>query len=381
MKLGMPEQFSPVRIFITLLVIIFVTEAALMVLLPILIPYHIDPLVEAIIDAAALTTVASVFLWRLFVQPQRFALLSKTAQAAAIMNAAAEGIITIDERGVIQSFNRAAENMFGYTVKEAIGTNVSMLMPEPRAREHDTYLANYLRTGQAKVIGKVREMTALRKDGTAFPIELNVTELKLGGERSFTGMIHDITERKLAEAHLRHIAGHDTLTGLPNRMLFYDRLRQAMAMARRERHELALLYLDLDRFKAVNDTWGHDAGDELLKAVAARIRRLVRESDTVARIGGDEFTVLLPKITSREDTAKSTQKIIEALSARFQLHLAGQGSQREVSIGVSVGIAVYPGDAGDIDGLIKAADTAMYDAKQTGNAFRFYEHPVVVRGT
>jgi diguanylate cyclase (GGDEF)-like protein len=154
-----------------------------------------------------------------------------------------------------------------------------------------------------------------------------------------------------------------------------------MAMARRERHELALLYLDLDRFKAVNDTWGHDAGDELLKAVAARIRRLVRESDTVARIGGDEFTVLLPNITSREDTAKSAQKIIEALSARFQLHLAGQGSQREVSIGVSVGIAVYPGEARDIDGLIKAADTAMYEAKQTGNAFRFYEHPVVVRGT
>ena len=381
MKLGMPEQFSPVLIFITLLAIIFVTEAVLMVLLPILLPNPIDPLVEAIIDATALTIIVSAFLWRFLVWPLRLALLSKTAQAAAIMDTAADGIIAIDERGIIQSFNRAAEKMFGYTMKEAIGTNVSMLMPEPHVREHDTYLANYLRTGQAKIIGKVRELTALRKDGTAFPIELNITELKLGGSRSFTGMIRDITERKHAEEHIRHVAGHDNLTDLPNRMLFNDRLRQAMAMARRERHELALLYLDLDRFKAVNDTWGHDAGDEVLKAVAARMRRLVRETDTVARIGGDEFTVILPKIVSREDTAKSAQKIVDALSAPFQLHLAEQGSQREVRIGVSVGITVYPSDAQDVDGLIKTADTAMYEAKQTGNAFQFYETHVVARGT
>src|SRR5450759_486035 len=137
MKLGMPEQFSPVRLFITLLAIIFVTEAALMVLLPILVPYHIDPLMQAIIDAAALTIIASAFLGRLFVRPLRLALLSKTAQAAAIMNAAAEGIITIDERGIIQSFNRAAETMFGYTTREVLGANVSTLMTEQHVREHD----------------------------------------------------------------------------------------------------------------------------------------------------------------------------------------------------------------------------------------------------
>jgi diguanylate cyclase (GGDEF)-like protein/PAS domain S-box-containing protein len=373
MKLGMPERFSAVRLFITLLVIIFVAESALMVLLPTLFPYSIDSPVEAIIDAATLTGIASLFLWWLFVRPLRLALLSKTAQAAAIMDNATEAVITIDERGTIHAFNRAAEKMFGYTVREAIGANVRMLMPEPHVREHDSYLANYLRTGQAKVIGKVREMTALRRDGTLFPIELSVTELKFGGERSYTGMIRDITERKRVEEHIRHVADHDSLTGLPNRMLFYDRLKQSMALARRERHELALLYLDLDGFKAVNDTWGHDAGDELLKAVAARIRQPVRESDTVARIGGDEFTVILPKIASREDTAKAAQKIIEALSAPFQLHLTGQGPELEVSIGASIGITVYPGDAPDIDALIKAADTAMYEAKQTGNAFRFYQ--------
>jgi diguanylate cyclase (GGDEF)-like protein/PAS domain S-box-containing protein len=376
----MPEQFSPLRLFIALVTIIFVTEAAVMALLPILISHDIHPLAEAMIDATILTIVSSVFLWRFFVRPLRFALMSKTAQAAAIMDTAAEGIVTIDEHGVIESFNRAAHGMFGYAVTEAVGANVSMLMPQPHAREHDTHIANYLRTGQARVIGKPRVVSALRKDGTVFPIELNVTELKLGGNRSFTGVIRDITERKLAEEHIRHLAHHDALTGLPNRTLFYDRLRQAMALAGRERHELALLYIDLDRFKAVNDSLGHDAGDELLKAVAARMRSLVRGADTVARMGGDEFTVIVPKLTSREGAATLAQKLIDALSAPFQLHLAAPGPAREVRIGSSIGIAVYPADTQDIDGLIKAADSAMYEAKRARNAFCFYQPQAWLRG-
>lgn len=368
-----PEKFSPARLFITLVAIIFVTEAAVMLMLPLVLPHNVSALAEAAIDAALLTLVAAVFLWRLCMRPLRLALMSKTAQATAIMNNASDGIITIDERGTIQSFNRAAENMFGYTAKEAIGANVSKLMPEPHMREHGTYIANYLRTGQAQVIGKAREVTASRKDGTAFPIELTVTELKFGGMRNFTGIIRDITERKLSEARIQNLAHYDSLTGLPNRTLFYDRLQQAMALAKRERHELAVFYLDLDRFKAVNDTLGHAAGDELLKAAGTRIRRRARESDTVARMGGDEFTVLLPKIGSREDTAKAAQKIKEALSSGFQLHLTGQDAPHEVCIGCSIGIAVYPGDAEDIDGLIKAADAAMYDAKRERNVFRFHK--------
>lgn len=173
-----PEKFSPARLFVTLVAVIFVTEAAVMLLLPVWRPHDHHPLAEGIIDATILTLVASAFLWRLFVRPLRFALMSGTAQATAIMNTASDGIITIDGRGIIQSFNCAAENMFGYTAQEAIGANVSMLMPEPHLREHDAYLAKYLRTGQAQVIGKAREVSALRKDGTAFPIELTVTELK-----------------------------------------------------------------------------------------------------------------------------------------------------------------------------------------------------------
>ena len=374
-----PEKFSPARLFITLVAIIFVTEAAVMLLLPIWRPHDHHPVEDGIIDAAILTLVSGAFLWRLFMRPLRLALMSKSAQAAAIMDTASDGIITIDERGIIQSFNRAAEKMFGYTVKEAVGANVSMLMPEPQSLEHEGHLANYFRTGQAHVIGRgTREATALRKDGTVFPIELTVTELKFGGGRNFTGIIRDITERKLSEARIQTLAHYDSLTGLPNRALFYDRLQQAMALARRERHELAVFYLDLDRFKAVNDTLGHAAGDEILKAAAGRIRQQVRASDTVARVGGDEFAVILPRIASREDTARLARKIIEALSSPFQLHLPEQGAPKDVGIGTSIGIAVYPAAAAEIDELIKAADHAMYEAKRERNAFRFYQPEIVI---
>lgn len=368
----MTEQFSPARLFATLVVIIFLTEVTVMVLLPIWLPHDVHGLAEAVLDAAILTLVTSAFLWRLFVRPLRLALLSRQAEAAAIMNTTSDGIITIDAGGVIRGFNRAAENMFGYAENEALGSGVSRLMPEPHAREHSAHIANYIRTGQGKVIGKVREVPALRKDGTVFPIELTVTELKLGGKRSFTGIIRDITERKRAHEQLQRLAEYDALTGLPNRVLFYDRLRQAMALARRNRRVLALLYLDLDRFKAVNDTLGHDAGDELLKSVGERVQRLVRESDTVARMGGDEFIVILPEIQAREDAGRLAGKIIEALAAPFELHPAEQPRQ-EVAIGCTVGIALYPGDAQDIDGLIKAADAAMYQGKKARNTYQFHQ--------
>jgi diguanylate cyclase (GGDEF)-like protein len=176
----------------------------------------------------------------------------------------------------------------------------------------------------------------------------------------------DITEHKLAEERIQRVAHHDDLTGLPNKLLFNDRLNQAIRLARRDSGRFALLYLDLDKFKPVNDTLGHAAGDELLKAVGARIRHQVRESDTVARVGGDEFTVILPDITRREEAETVARKIIAALVAPFQI-----GNQKQsVAIGTSIGIAVYPTDALEADALIKAADASMYSAKQAGNSFR-----------
>jgi len=174
----------------------------------------------------------------------------------------------------------------------------------------------------------------------------------------------DITEHKLAEERIQRVAHHDSLTGLPNRLLFNDRLNQALVGARRDSRPFALLYLDLNDFKPVNDTLGHGAGDELLRQAAGRIRRQVRESDTVARVGGDEFTVILPHIAGREEADLVAAKIVAALAIPFGL---GE-PRREVHVGISIGIAVYPADARDAETLIKAADANMYEAKQNSEA-------------
>jgi diguanylate cyclase (GGDEF)-like protein/PAS domain S-box-containing protein len=181
-------------------------------------------------------------------------------------------------------------------------------------------------------------------------------------------MAIDITEQKQAEERIQYVAHHDSLTGLPNRLLFNDRLGQAISRAKRDARQFALLYLDLDKLKPVNDTLGHDAGDQLLKSVAERIREQVRESDTVARVGGDEFTVILRDISSRQDVAAVAEKIIAAVAVPFRLGNRPQA----VEIGTSIGVAVYPSDAQDHETLIKIADAAMYRAKTQGNCFRFF---------
>ena len=174
-------------------------------------------------------------------------------------------------------------------------------------------------------------------------------------------------ERKRAEERLTHLAQYDQLTGLVNRTLFRDRLIHAMARSKRLQQPMGLMLLDLDRFKSVNDTMGHDAGDQLLKAVADRLRECVREVDTVARMGGDEFTIILEALSHEDDITAVAQRITKSLTESFPL-----GNQR-VSIGVSIGITVYPLDDHEIDDLLRHADSAMYRAKQQGgNSFQFH---------
>lgn len=282
-------------------------------------------------------------------------------QLSAIIHNVMDGIITIDESGVIKGFNPAAEGIFGYTQEEAIGLNVSMLMAEPDRSAHDAYLQRFLSSGNSTVLGiRGREVVAVRKNGESFPMELSASEMRLGGHRFFIGIVRDITERKQTEARIAHLAHHDFLTGLPNRASFLNILDHSLSLAKRNCIKQAVLFVDLDGFKQINDTLGHEAGDLLLKGVSERFLNAVRESDTVARLGGDEFVLLLENIETAEHATLVAEKVIASLAEHFDLN----GSVGKV--GASIGIALFPDDSQDARELLSHADGAMYRAKHGG---------------
>ncbi|MEO5362515.1 MAG: EAL domain-containing protein [Magnetococcus sp. DMHC-8] len=447
----------------------------------------------------------------------------------AIVESTVDGILTIDAHGIIHSANAAVENIFGYRSGELIGCNVCVLMPAPHREAHDGYLQAYLTSGVKRVIGHTREVVGVCKDGGRFPLEIAVGEFQSGGQTFFTGILHDITERKKAKEALQaaynelerrvqertrelqaaniqlvdsldaqrkaesglrlaakvfahaseaivitdihgtivdvnqayaQITGHereevlganprigksgrhdasfyqemwtaittqgqwsgevwdrrkngdvypkwltinavrdetgqtthfvgifsdishikmteerlellafyDPLTRLPNRMLFKDRVQRAIEWNSRHRKRGAVFFIDLDRFKHVNDTLGHAAGDRLLVEVAARLLACVRASDTVARLGGDEFTVILTDLEQGEDAAGIAHKIIAAVSRPVDL------DGHQANIGASIGIAVFPDDGETYDLITQYADMAMYHAKEGGRGiYRFFE--------
>ena len=289
------------------------------------------------------------------------------SQLQAIIQNAMDGIITTDENGNILGLNPAAEQIFGYTMQEVLGQNLKILMPEPYKSEHDSYISRYKETGQAKIIGvRSREVVAIRKNGEKFPMELSASEMLLGGQRYFIGIIRDIAERKRAEEKIAHLAHYDYLTNLPNRAFFLDSLDHCVLIAKRNSSKMAVLFLDLDGFKKINDSLGHGAGDQLLREVSKRLKVTIRASDTVARVGGDEFILLLNEIGSIENAGIMAAKIIAALSEPFEL------LGKKCNVGGSIGIAVYPDDATAPETLIKRADNAMYLAKQSGkNTYKF----------
>lgn len=211
--------------------------------------------------------------------------------------------------------------------------------------------------------GRVR-----RLDGQEIYVEIMAVSFKyIDGKQAVQVIIRDVTERKLAEQRLQYLAHFDPLTGIPNRALFFDRLSQSIAQARRYDHKVALLYLDLDTLKSVNDALGHDAGDSLLKEAAHRITQCIRTSDTAARVGGDEFIVILSKIHGTEDAKVIARRIIASFRNVFYL------KDREHSASVSIGISIYPRNGSDPEILMRNADTALYRAKERGgNTFQFY---------
>ena len=301
-------------------------------------------------------------------------LLQDTAlHKQTILDSMADGVITIDGQGVMDSFNQAACRIFGYTPQEVLGRNVSMLMPEPHHSHHDGYLQHFQKTGEERVVGRLREVQGQRKDASLFPMSLSVSKMVHSGKTTFVGLVRDITRQREDEDKIRRLGYFDPLTGLANRRLLMDRLQQAMlASTRTERHG-AMMFLDLDHFKLLNDSQGHAVGDALLKLVATRLTDCVRDGDSVARLGGDEFVVLLTGLSATEheavtDTEDIAHKILVALGQPYHLH------DFVHSTTASIGIVLFMGEHESMDELLKKADVAMYQAKAAGrNTARFFD--------
>ncbi|MCX7279392.1 MAG: EAL domain-containing protein [Burkholderiales bacterium] len=293
------------------------------------------------------------------------ALRASAQHSQAILDNMVDGVITINAQGLMESFNKAAGKMFGYSVDEVLGRNVSMLMPAPHRLHHDSYLQHFQHTGEARIIGTPREVEGLRKNGQIFPMSLSVSQVDRAGQPTFIGIVRDTTQRHRQDEEIRRLAFYDPLTGLPNRRMLMDRLKQAIASANRSHHHGAVMFLDLDHFKQLNDTRGHDVGDLLLQQVALRLNDCMREVDCVARLGGDEFVVLLEDLSSHaHEAATQTEavanKILYALSQPYTLREQIHESTP------SIGIVVFAQDPTSQEELLKKADVAMYQAKSAG---------------
>jgi diguanylate cyclase (GGDEF)-like protein/PAS domain S-box-containing protein len=269
--------------------------------------------------------------------------------------------------------NQSAVDNLKYTHDELL-----LMTPMELATDFgDDLLSRFLEQLRSEKQSEISfETTHRRKDGTMYPVDVTLQISREQSPPCFVAIVQDISERKRAEDHIRRQASFDALTGLPNRTVFFDHMTMAIAGSSRYRKTFAVLFLDLDRFKDVNDSLGHIVGDKLLKMVGKRLKTSIRGIDTVARFGGDEFTILLPEISRGHDAAIIAEKILERLSTAFTIE--GQ----DLFVGASIGITVYPHDAGDEITLLRNADMAMYRAKEEGrNTYRFFSPEMSARAT
>ncbi len=293
-------------------------------------------------------------------------LQANEARIRAVADNVFDAIVTVDDQGIIDSVNHAAEKMFGYEASELEGQSISSLMPSPYNDDHAQQLESYLATGQGHLINSRLEVVGLCRDGSTFPMEIALNEMYLGDSRYFVAIARDITELKRQTAALQFQALHDGLTELPNRILLSDRIRQGILLTQRNKQQMSLLVMDLDRFKDINDTLGHQYGDWVLQEVARRMRHLLRESDTIARLGGDEFAVLLPNTDIGQAVAIS-EKLLHGIDAPFYVQ------KQLLHVGASIGITMFPEHGKDEVALLQRADVAMYVAKQNHLGYSIYD--------
>jgi diguanylate cyclase (GGDEF)-like protein/PAS domain S-box-containing protein len=296
------------------------------------------------------------------------------AKYRGLLEAAPDAMVVVNQGGEIVLLNVRAEKQFGYRRDELVGQKVKNIIPDGFA---ERLIADALRSAEdalAQQIGTGIELNGRRKDGSEFPIEIMLSPLESAEGILVTAAIRDITTRKKAEAQMTHSAEHDFLTDLPNRLLLNDRVHQAIILAERHRKKVAVLFLDLDGFKHINDSLGHPIGDKLLQSITKRLVDCVRGSDTVSRQGGDEFVVLLSEVEQSEDAAITARRMLKVVADAHPI------DKHDLHITTSIGVSVYPDDGLDAETLIKNADTAMYQAKENGQqSYQFFKPAMNVR--
>jgi len=279
----------------------------------------------------------------------------------AAMSAAPDGIVLVNSAGVIVMVNAAMEAIAGYCADELCGQPVHLFLPQAQRQAHSAQIAGYFKGPERRPMGMGRDLWLQRKDGQSVPVDIALGHTPARGGTA-VAFVRDMSDMRRMEAHIHFQATHDTLTGLLNRWQFGQRLEQRISDSGCCAQSFGLLLLDLDDFKAVNDGYGHAAGDQLLREVARRLAAALPPCVTLARLGGDEFTVLVPQISGPDEAERVASSLLQALCMPYQMHGFA------LDLGASIGVALYPSDAVDSVTLMRYADMAMYQAKASGRS-------------
>ena len=295
-------------------------------------------------------------------------ILAQHSKLEAFFETSIDAVVQMDFDGYITGWNQQAEEIFGWSAEEILEQTIEQtIIPERYRDAHRMGMQRYLASGETSVLNKLIEIHAMNRDGHEFPVELSISVIDSPDLQEFNAYIRDISKRKEAETIIWNQANFDSLTSLPNRNLFLQRLDHEVLNCDRSKLSLALLYIDLDRFKEVNDSMGHDMGDLLLVEVSRRLKKAVREVDTVSRLSGDEFTIILGQIDDELSVQRVCQQLLDTLSEPLKL------DDEIVYLTASIGVSFYPDDADNTDVLQRNADQAMYAAKAGGrNRYQFY---------